>query len=505
MINRRLLQTAQACKRATSAGFVAAALLAGTQSSAHATAAPFTVNDRTGDHKSDITVWRPGTGTWFWQDSTTGVTSQQNWGLAGDVPVAADYSYGIAPDGKSDLTVWRPSNATWYWIDSQTGTNYSMQWGFQGDIPVSGDFDGDGKSDLAVWRHFKVGSQMDGFWHVIRSSTWTVTTQQWGLQGDIPVPCDYDGDAKTDFAVFRPSNATWYVINSSTGASWSEQWGQTGDVPVPGDYDNDGKCDVTYWRPSTGNWSIGWSSSWTFTTIQWGLAGDRPAPTDHDGDGKTDLIVWRPSTGTWWGINSTNGTTWNTTFGTGGVNGGGIASDVALPNYPGAKTQLASVLVGQAQSNWCWAATSQIAAAYYNVPISQCAEANVNTGRTDCCTNSASASDTTKCNQGGWWTLTSHGFTLTDLWNSSLSFAQLQTEFQQNRPVPFAWAWTGGGGHAMVAINAWVTTNGTQWVTKNDPWPPTTGTQDDLLYSSWVSVTNSHTHWRDSYNIIRTN
>jgi hypothetical protein len=53
-----------------------------------------------------------------------------------------------------------------------------------------------------------------------------------GQAGDVPVPTDYDGDGRTDYAVWRASTATWLVFRSLNGGQISQQWGQNGDIPV---------------------------------------------------------------------------------------------------------------------------------------------------------------------------------------------------------------------------------------------------------------------------------
>jgi FG-GAP-like repeat len=133
--------------------------------------------------------------------------------------------------------------------------------------------------------------------------------KQWGVPGDIPLIGDFDGDGKTDVAVYRPAGGNWY-INSGTGVTSVVQWGSPGDVPVASDFDGDGRTDLAVWRPSDGTWYIVPSSNPSAAyTKQWGLPGDLPFAGDWDGDGKADFIIWHPTDGNLYISLSSNGST----------------------------------------------------------------------------------------------------------------------------------------------------------------------------------------------------
>ncbi len=234
-------------------------------------------------------------------------------------PTRADFD----GDGRSDVSVFRPSDRIWYLNRSTAGFG-AANWGLSTDVPLTDDFDGDGKADITVFRATADGSQPD--YYILNSATLTVTYALWGTIGDIPLSEDFDGDNRADVCVYRPTTGQFFVRRSTDGAILTTT-PVVGGVPLAGDFDGDSRGDfATY---TAGTWRI-LRSETGYTPgflIYWGIAGDKVVHSDYDGDGKDDLAVYRPSDGTWYITASAGGTRF--------VNFG-ISTDIPVPaDYDG--------------------------------------------------------------------------------------------------------------------------------------------------------------------------
>jgi hypothetical protein len=238
--------------------------------------------DYDGDGKWDISVWRSGTPAYFYIfQSRTGTLRVVQFGTSGDDPLITQDFDG---DGIADPAVVRKENGmlTWYIQRSLLGFTAVTFGDGATDLPIRGDYDGDGKADEVVYR---INPPANTF-YVLRSSDGTVQGQAFGAYiTDYIFPADFDGDGKTDYSVWRGANGgtngAWYWLNSSDGSFHALLFGinnsmGTGDLPVPGDYDGDGKTDQAVWRTSAQATFYVNGSTVGFLAFPFGKNGDLP-------------------------------------------------------------------------------------------------------------------------------------------------------------------------------------------------------------------------------------
>lgn len=288
------------------------------------------VADYNGDGKTDYTIFRGGAsgtaaGT-FWTRFSGGTAAtdvSRPFGITSDTVITADFD----GDKKTDLAIWRQGagRTSAYWVlNSSDNTTHVLPFGQAFDDPtLAADYTGDGHADPAIYR-----TSTGEFWYLASSGPFAgqQVVIPFGQSGDVAVPGDYNGDGKADFTIYRPNGtpdkvvSVWTMFNSGNGnpgAVIVRPFGTTDDFFTPGDYDGDGKTDLCVTRLS-GNtilWIYRPSSGGADVFKPWGVANDYVVPGDYDGDGKTDFATYRDVPGQFWVLNSSDQSTLVTPWG----------------------------------------------------------------------------------------------------------------------------------------------------------------------------------------------
>ena len=214
------------------------------------------------------------------------------------------YDSDFDGDKKTDLALWNSETKTLYFQLTSTGQFYNKKF-FDHEVayePVFADYDGDGKTDFGFYQQFI------GEWVLfLTSGNDSAEKTLFGNHSDLPIPTNLDGDSKYELTIWRPNASTWLILEEDDQGNKIPRKiyeGNYQDSVFAGDYDGDGKSDLSVWRPDDGNWHIVKSgTNFDFDQsehIQHGKEWDIIVPNDYNADGRCDLVFWRPEDKTWY-------------------------------------------------------------------------------------------------------------------------------------------------------------------------------------------------------------
>jgi hypothetical protein len=258
--------------------------------------APSIVILNTSDYRTKIGVFRNSThiyyqdfnGNGLWEGAV--IDRSYDFGITGDIPVSGDWN----GDGRDEIGVFRPSTHMYYQDHNGNGTwngaviDRMYNFGITGDMPVSGDWNGNGFSEIGVFRPSTHMYYRDYNGNGVWDGAVIDRASSFGITGDIPVSGDWNGNGISKIGVFRPSTHLYYEDYNGNGV-WdgavidrAYNFGTVGDIGVSGDWNNDGRTDIGVFRPSTSQFCLDsngngvWDGSLIDRVSIFGINGDSP-------------------------------------------------------------------------------------------------------------------------------------------------------------------------------------------------------------------------------------
>ncbi|MDO4587747.1 MAG: SdrD B-like domain-containing protein [Planctomycetia bacterium] len=203
---------------------------------------------------------------------------------AEDQPVYGDWD----GDGKTDIGIFGPK-----WVQDSVavslepglpvGLNTVINVSRPKNIPPT--FDGIVMS-YRILRHSNNGQyRLDLIDHVF----------EYGNEGDLAITGDWNGDGISEIGVYR--HGEWFLDVNGNGR-WDEgdlrisNFGEKGFLPVVGDFNSDGIDELGLFKD--GKWFLDTNRDYkTDTEFLFGRSGDRPVTGDFNGDGEVEFGVYR--------------------------------------------------------------------------------------------------------------------------------------------------------------------------------------------------------------------
>jgi hypothetical protein len=202
--------------------------------------------------------------------------------------------------------VYVPSTGQWLLRNANTtgAADFIVTFGGRpGDIPVAGDWDGDGRTDIAVFRDGQfVRALLKPLDPCLPCQPILLPVPlddiAFGEAGDLPLAGDWNGDGIDDLGVFRaPKLGTFLLrvpLGQDTFTTQTIPFGSAGTLPVAGDWNNDGKDEIGIYNPTLAQFSLTSDFAEPTFIFPFGLAGDRPLAGDWRGNSIDGVGVFDP-------------------------------------------------------------------------------------------------------------------------------------------------------------------------------------------------------------------
>jgi hypothetical protein len=249
-----------------------------------------------------VGLYRPSTGEWFFDLNGNGVWDGcqvdfcvQSFGAQNAVPVVGEWE----ADGVTQLGLFSPATQELY-LDKNTNEIWegcavdtcAGPLGVQGDVPVAGKWTSAGSDRLGVFR------PSTGYWYLDKNGDGSVGSCRRDqceylsvyANGDLPVVGDWNGNGISELGLFRPSTGQWF-LDKNGNKSWNgcnkdrcvDLYGAPADLPVVGDWSGSGRSAIGVLRPSTGEWFLDYNNNGTWDgcgvdvcVVGFGAPGDVP-------------------------------------------------------------------------------------------------------------------------------------------------------------------------------------------------------------------------------------